>query len=515
MPRFIGIDLGTTFSAVAVFDDTGRSTIVTNTDGDNITPSVVSFTGTQSVLVGEEARKLLDLDDHTLGRFKRDMGEKEVTYQAGGKNHNPTSLSAFVLKKLKDDSVPPIAPDDQVVITVPASFEHHARAATKAAAQNAGLKVKQLINEPTAAAIYFAVNKTTPPRGNYVVFDLGGGTFDVTVLHLSGDKIRTGANADSPEKAVNVLASEGASHLGGDDFDKALQKIVQARYYDETGETLEPIDFTTNEAEETKKTLSKKDQALVSKRSSRGRTVITVTRNEFEEAISDKIVHMRKLCECAIKTSGIDIADIEGVILAGGSTRIPRIQELARTVFNQEPILHSNVDEIVALGAAVFAAYTSRDQLNPVQKGEVDKLEVQEVSKLFLGTLAQEDNRAHTELIERNSILIMKGDKLPAAKTRAYYTLHDGQTSVGCEVTECAIEETNPQYVNIIWKGALALPPGRPKGQRIDVTYKYRADQTLYCEFLDVATGTRTVADTTIGSPATQQSDIIEEFTVE
>ena len=303
---FIGIDLGTTYSAAAYVDDTGRAGIIHNQDGSNITPSVISFRDNGDVEVGEEARRTLGLDADTVGRFKRDMGTG-ASYTACGKTFSPVDLSAFVLRKLKDDAEKSLGKEVAgAIITVPANFNQEARSQTVAAAKQAGLNVLGLINEPTAAALHYANHdKADLEEGFYAVYDLGGGTFDVSVLDIS---IKNG-NVDS-----QVKSSNGVAKLGGDDFDTKLQAIVSAKYKELADEDLDPEDFTKSDAESEKKALSKRDKVKCRV----ARKNIEITREEFELAISSLITQCEMLCEATVEEAGIGISDLKGVFLVGG-----------------------------------------------------------------------------------------------------------------------------------------------------------------------------------------------------
>ena len=286
MPNFIGIDLGTTYSAVAVFDETGRPTILRNRGGQNITPSVVTFLENGRVEVGEEPRRILGIDENTVGRFKRDMGSS-ATYEILGKIYTPTDLSAEVLKHLKEEAEATIGPVKEAVVTIPANFGNEARNATLEAARRAGLKVSHIINEPTAAALYYAFKEGKEFSGTYAVYDLGGGTFDISIVKVNGQE-------------VEVLSTNGVSRLGGDDFDQALQKLVADTFRQATGVELQIEDFTKTNAEEEKKTLSKRDHCLTRISGNN----IKVFRKDLEEAISRLIAQAEMLCESTLDEAG-------------------------------------------------------------------------------------------------------------------------------------------------------------------------------------------------------------------
>ena len=242
MANFVGIDLGTSFSVAATLDHVGMPVIVRNNEGQNLTASAVWFESEEHVLVGHEARIELSRSPDAFGVFKREMGT-DKQYSAYGQTYSPTDLSAFVLTKLRQDSELAIGTIDEAVITVPANFSHEARDATMQAAQTAGLSTKHIINEPTAAALYYAHQQGETLHGVYAVYDLRGGTFDVSIIQVDGED-------------VEVLASNGIGKLGGDDFDRALQELLRAEFKKITSSALSDNDYTRFEAENDKISLS-------------------------------------------------------------------------------------------------------------------------------------------------------------------------------------------------------------------------------------------------------------------
>lgn len=497
MASFIGIDLGTTFSAVATIDKTGRPVIVHNSEGSNITPSCV--TENEGVFeVGEYARRTWgNAPEKAAARFKREMGTT-AQQTINSASFSPTELSGFVLRKLLQDCEKAIGGVGEAVVTVPANFSHEARDATMMAAESAGLKVKYIINEPTAAALYYAFKNGEDLHGNYAVYDLGGGTFDISIIKVDGQD-------------VDVLASNGVSKLGGDDFDRTLRNLVRKKYRDLTGEEVDDEDFTMNDAEEEKKSLSKRKRVTIKV----NRQLIDVSREEFEEAVSTQIAQAEMLCEGTIEESGIQSSEIRAIFLAGGSTRLPVVQESIKRVFGQEAISSVNVDEVVALGAALYAAYKGdRSSLSETQKNSIEKIRVSESTTCCFGTISFSQDSARDDQRLSNSVLIHKGDKIPCSVTKSFYTMHDGQTGVDCQLTESTAAETDPRFVNIVWNGELQLPPGRPEGQEIAVTYNYDANQMIQCSFVDIATGGKTEIELSMASKQSDQSPI-ENFIVE
>ena len=474
MSSYVGIDLGTAFSAVATVDSTGRPVIVENR-GERLLPSCV-FIKDDKMYVGERARKSLWFSPHAVGRFKPDMGTSK-TYKVGSETYTPTELSAAVLGELKKIAVENIGEIAEAVITIPANFSHDARQATMEAAHKVGLNVKYIINEPTAAALYYAFKHGERLLGNYVVYDLGGGTFDVSILRVDGHD-------------VNVLATHGISRLGGDDFDRALQALVARKYKEETEEELDNKLYTLNEAEEDKKSLSLRRSVLAGGGDGVGEEVFDIKRSEFEDAIATLLVRTQTACEIALREASLETVDIRGVFLAGGSTKIPMVREVVRRAFKQEPKAAENVDEVVALGASLYAAFKSDGTyLTSAQKQSIRKIQITEATSKFFGIVALDLNERTGREEERNSILITKGQKIPCSVTSLFSTVYDNQTVVNCKITESGAPETNLGAVKVIREYKFPLPEGRPKGQGIEVTFGYDENQIMTCSFKDVSSG--------------------------
>ncbi len=498
MASFVGIDLGTTFSAIATIDSSGRPVIIHNSDGENVTPSCITEIEDGVLEVGEGARKTWGSAPHkAAARFKRDMGSS-TQVMLNNKSFSPTELSALVLKKLKQDAEKQIGPIGEAVVAIPANFSNEARDATMAAAKSAGLHVKYIINEPTAAALYYAFKNNEDLHGVYAVYDLGGGTFDVSIIRVDGQDI-------------DVIASNGVARLGGDDFDLAFKNIIKKKYEELTGEPLDDEDFTTNDAEDEKKSLSKRNSVTVKI----NRKLIDVSRDEFEESISSLVTQAEMLCEATLDEADISASEVRAVLLAGGSTRIPLVKESIKRVFSQEPISSVNVDEVVALGAALYAAYKGdQSNLSVTQKQSIQKIKVSESTGMCFGTLAMSYHEGREEDVFQNSILIHKGEKIPCSVTESFYTLHDGQVSVNCTITESVAPEKDITFVKKIWEGDLELPAGRAKGQEIAVTFSFDDNQVMACSFVDVATGKRTDVDISKSSGSGTSNDI-DKFIVE
>jgi len=472
MGNIVGIDLGTTFSAIAKLDDTGRPGIVANSGGDNITPSVVEFTSATTFIVGKEAKKLIGFSDYIAEEVKRHMGSSEKKYEYFGETHTPTSISALILKKLKEDTEAQHGPIDSAVVTVPANFSNEAREATQEAAEMAGLKIDYIINEPTAAALAYAFQSGKDLNGTFVIYDLGGGTFDCTIAKISGQDIE-------------ILTSEGVSKLGGKDFDEAILKLVSKKYKLETSEDLDSKEYDLNKAEESKITLSTREKADARVTGE----VIPISRVEFNESISNLILQTEMAVDAALSRVELKTSDVTEVILVGGSSRIPAIQESIQKKFGKEPKVFGNPDESVALGAAIYAAYKSDSKnLNPLQQQAISKISLSEAAPHYFGTLSMSEGGSG-RLENTNSIIIAKDVKIPCSVTESFYTMSDNQTHVECSITQSSTDETDPLFVTILYKGDLEIEGGRPKGQEIKVTFSYTEDGKIRASFLDVGSG--------------------------
>lgn len=485
MKSVVGIDLGTTYSAVAQFDEFGRPVIVPDQEGGCLLPSCVALIHDEwcvgSRAWGQWAADYGIDQKSSAARFKREMGTSKK-YQIGPHSLTPVELSSHILKCLEAYTKKAAGPIAPVVITVPANFSNEARLATIDASKAAGLELANIINEPTAAALYYAYSGKLDRPGTYAVFDLGGGTFDITIAEFDG-------------KSVEVIWSDGIARLGGVDFDEALRMLVKEKYERLTGEIVSASNmshegFDLGRIQDLKHSLSRREKVSIFVRGQ----IIEVTREEFESQISNFVTQVHLCCENALDGARLEASDLDGVILAGGSTRIPVVQQCVRDVFGKEPLSIANVDEVVALGAALYAGHRSnRDILTKLQQVSVAELNVQDVTNKNFGTKALEDDgfTGRMELI--NSVIIKKGTPIPCSITEPYYTGVFGQREVDCSITECDHEERDidSSFVRIIGEGTLKLPPGRPPGLEILVTYEYDINQIMHCHFEDVESGNK------------------------
>jgi len=494
MSNIIGIDLGTTFSAIAKLDDHGHPAIVP-VDGERIMASCVYAPKADkgSLIVGSLARNSLDHEpESVVKRFKRDIGSDKTYRLRSGLELNPVSASAAILRKLTQEASKELGPIHEVVITVPANFAERQRKATIEAGAQAGLKVTNIINEPTAAVLAYAAQKTV--KGTILIYDLGGGTFDVTIAKVNGSEIE-------------CLTSEGDSELGGMDFDQKIAEIVDQKHADKFGRSLrDALGLKSEEderrspawqsllrnAEECKKTLSKMTSAPFNfYEGPDGPLKTEITRQEFERAISSLIAKTEMRVETALDDLDLKPEDIDEVLLVGGSSRVPAVKDSLKRQFGKEPSEGVNLDEAVALGAAIYAGLRAdKGNLKPMQREKLSKVSVVDVANHYYGTISMHrDDELGTEDL-RVSIIIPKNTPLPCSNTDTFYTRRAGQQYVNCRVTQSADMESDPDFVNIILEKELGpLPPGRPAQQPLEVTYSYDLNQTMHVKFLDVESG--------------------------
>ncbi|MFT4549162.1 MAG: molecular chaperone DnaK [Pseudoalteromonas tetraodonis] len=462
MAKHVGIDLGTTTSGLAYLRKDGEPEIVPNADGERLTPSVVFFDPYEDVkLVGSAARDGGD-PSRTVFRIKNWMDDPEYSIEIDGEQWTPTEISALILAKLKRECSRLIGPIKDVVVTVPANFNELARKSTAAAAKICGLNVTRLLNEPTAAALYYAHAQGV--SGRVLVFDMGGGTLDVTLMEVDDEEIR-------------ILLSEGARYLGGNNFDDMLLEMYTEQYREATGTSLYEDEYgrrrVLQSVEDAKKMLSKlKTVADTIGNSTDGIARIELPRDVFEEAITPLLTRAVMLVEQALDSVALQPSDIDHVVLVGGSTRIPKVRQILAKKFGFEPKTCGNVDECVALGAALFAAKSRR---------------VAEVCNHGYGTLALVENPQTGETFVRNSIVIPKNTSIPCSMSRIYQTSEDNEELIEVDVTQG--EDAERRYVDVIGKITLKVPAGRPAGCQVKVTYSYDENQRVKATVLDEESG--------------------------
>ena len=485
MTKIIGIDLGTTYSAIAQLDDLGNPEVLSSTDENRkITASTIYVSG-EKVIVGDKALDALAATPkNVISETKRQM-ENDVVYsvekgawvekdEAEENCYTPAQVSSFILSKLKGYT----SDVQKAVITVPALFAEKARVATLDAAKMAGIEVIELINEPTAAACYYAslpnVEKIT---GKILVFDLGGGTFDVTLC-------------DVVDQKVDVITSRGDKWLGGKDFDQEILNLIDEKYKKETGKNLDLSEGKLQYleiAERIKRSLSVKNKHAEVVEGPEGPKKIEISRSEFEQSIQMHIEKLKMLLEECIDGSGHEVSEINHTLLVGGSTRIPIISKTIEKVMGKPPLKGVNVDEAVAAGAAVYAGLKSKNLLNTAQKKAIGKVQLKDVCNFYMGTLIQRDDPVLNRKVTENLVVIERDTKLPAEETTTVYTIYDDQHAIDCSITQSEGRESNREFVNLIHQGDLEFPDKKPKGREIEITYKYDTSGVMHCTFKDVS----------------------------
>jgi len=465
MGKIIGIDLGTTNSCVAVIEG-GEPQVIPNAEGNRTTPSVVAFTKDGERLVGQVAkRQAITNPDRTIVSIKREMGTA-YKVDVDGKQYTPQEISAMILQKLKADAEAYLgAPVTSAVITVPAYFSDSQRQATKDAGTIAGLDVKRIINEPTAAALAYGLDKEQDQK--IMVYDLGGGTFDVSVLEI-GDGV------------IEVLATAGNNRLGGDDFDEAVMHYLVDEFKKDSGIDLKAdkvaMQRLREAAEKAKVELSSVTSTninlpyVTADASGPKHLDITLTRAKFNELTHDLVKKTEGPVNQALKDSGLAAKDLSKVLLVGGSTRIPAVQEAVQKITGQEPFKGINPDECVADGAAIQGG---------VLGGDVEGILLLDVTPLSLGIETQ--GGICTKLIERNTTI-------PSKKSQIFSTAANNQTSV--EVNVLQGEREMAQYNKSLGKFHLTGIPMAPRGvPQIEVTFDIDANGIVNVSAKDLGTG--------------------------
>ena len=472
----VGIDLGTTYSAIAALNPAGFPEILTDADGEKLTASAVLVSG-DTILVGELAlEQWPGYPDLVARDFKRQLDDLDWNAPQGDPRFSAVDLSSLVLRKLKKSAEEKLGEISSAVITVPAYFDESRRQAVMRAGQQAGLEVLAILNEPTAAALAYLDSGANP--GKILVFDLGGGTFDVTVA----DIIDT--------TTIKVLATGGDHELGGLDFDRAIAVFLDEEFGRRNDGLSATDDLATwaqleLDAKKAKHGLSKLPTVKPSL-TFKGRTEsIELTRNKFEELISAFIARTRACVENTLDDIDLEPSDIDEVLLVGGSTRIPAVQNMIRNLFGKDGITPVHVDEAVVLGAAIKAAMLTKDEsgyeITPAAAARVDGISATDVLSKAIGTTCVSNNR----LI--NDILIPINSPLPFSVTRKYYPSVEGQETIRCDVTEATTNDsTDPEFVTTLLDEELKVPSGQSIQDEIEVTFSVDENGRASFHFLDV-----------------------------
>ncbi|MBA2320431.1 MAG: Hsp70 family protein [Deltaproteobacteria bacterium] len=526
----LGIDLGTTFSAMALVNDFGKPEILTNGEGFPTTPSVVHFYDEDACVVGDEAVKMVVVDPGNVVRFiKRHMGEEDFAMEFYGRTYTPQEISALILRKLKDDAEERLGrPVNDAVVTVPAYFNSAQRGATAEAGTIAGLNVLSIINEPTAAAIAYGLDRIGGER-KLLVLDLGGGTFDVTVMDISGTKLTT-------------IASDGNAELGGKDWDDRLLNYVADAFVKEYH--LDPRDDPAPYQElyerclNAKISLSTKERAIIPVNYRGKRLAVKVERAQFEALTSDLVQQTADTATLVLEKAGLTWPSIDDILLVGGSTRMPMVRQVMFDLAGKLPVDGVNPDECVALGASLAGVFRHRPhhpalrekreqivrrarekrareaEIKPkesrgamvgtasgghaaIEIGEgsestddppsMPSVIIEDATTHPLGIIVLDKNRK-----ERVVELIPEGTRLPYEHRWRFGYAYDNMTAVRVEVTEGVGVQRDE--VAVIGRVDLTGLPPRPRGTPIEVIYQYSIDQILGVRVVDVESGlSRTV----------------------
>ncbi|MDO4571376.1 MAG: Hsp70 family protein [Planctomycetia bacterium] len=460
----VGIDLGTTFSAIAHLSPSGAPVTLMNSEGDRITPSVALFENGQAI-VGKEALKAISTEANSIALCaKRDMGRKVFHQTIENKQYPPEVIEAFILNKLRRDAMGQIGHFTKAVVTVPAYFDEVRRKATQDAGYMAGLDVLDIINEPTAAALAFGFQHgilgQSSAQENILVYDLGGGTFDVTIMRICGNDFTT-------------LATDGDVQLGGFDWDNRLvdyiaEKFVQ-QFYADPREDVCARGKLWRECEDAKRTLSVRQKAIVSCDYQGLAAKFEVTREEFESMTMDLVDRTRFTAVQTLRAAGLEWSDVSRVLLCGGSSRMPMVRDMLRQVSGKEPDASAAADEAVALGAAIHAGH-----LLSLSAGNAPSFKIRNVNSHSLGVIGL-DPATH---LQRVGVLIPRNTKLPVRYRRNFRTQKVNQKNLLVQIVEG--ESSSPDNCTFIGSCKIPdLPPMLPAGTPVAVTFQYSPDGRL------------------------------------
>lgn len=467
-PPAIGIDLGTTFSVISRLDDLGRPQTLINAEGDKITPSVVFFEGDANVVVGKEAVKAVATDAENVAECaKRDLGQRFFHKTLGGRRYPPEALQAWILNKMRADAEKQVGPISKAVITVPAYFDEVRRKATMDAGYIAGLEVMDIINEPTAAAVAFGFQQgymnpanQHQDRKKILVYDLGGGTFDVTVMEIGG-------------RDFNALATDGDVMLGGKDWDQRLVDFVAEEFIRKHG--VDPREEPNShgrlwrECEDAKRTLSARTKVSVACDYKGSAVRIEVTRQQFHEMTKDLLDRTAFTTRQTLQAAGLDWQDIDRVLLCGGSSRMPAVVEMLKQLSGKEPDCSVSPDEAVAHGAALHAGL-----LLAFHEGKSPSFIIRNVNSHSLGVVAMDAKTRRP----RNAILIPRNTPLPVVARRVFKTQKASQKSILVQIVEG--ESLSPDDCSQLGKCSVRdLPPDLPAQTAIEVRFRYEENGRL------------------------------------
>ena len=479
----VGIDLGTTNSAIAMVNEFGKPELIPNKEGERITSSVVLF-DSHKVIVGSIAKQSAVADpENTISFIKSEMGSSNFLFEHNGAEFNPEDISAMILRKLIDDAEEFLNEKiDEIVITVPAYFNDKQRKATIDAGVIAGVDVLQIVNEPTAAALTYGVGKNK--NQTIMVYDLGGGTFDVTIMKI------TDGNFD-------VIASDGDRELGGKNFDEKIMTHLNSKFKEKHGiDLIDDLVLAQDlryKSEEAKKVLSSKLTTMCYLSAKGKSQKIEFTRDDLNELISDHIARTELLLDAVLADAAMDWEDIDQVLPIGGSTRIPYVMDMIKRVSKKEPALNVNPDEAVALGAAIQAGIlkvkNKDSNLSDMVRMKFGSVNIADVTAHSFGAITLDENNKR-----RNAIIIPKNSKIPISKSQIFYTTVIDQTSV--KLTVIQGEDADPEYCTIIGTTVLNFP-AKPLNSPIIFNYKYDSNGIIFATAKDPDTGDKSIINIT------------------
>ncbi|MBM7786568.1 molecular chaperone DnaK [Tenggerimyces flavus] len=498
--------MGTTFSAVAKVNASGVPEILPNRDGENVTPSVVFFGDDGNALVGTMAARSAVMAPQRVCQFvKRSMGDPDWRFRPPAKRNvswRAEEISALILRRLAEDAGAALGSTVRdAVITVPAYFDDGARQATIDAGRIAGLNVRRVLNEPTAAALAYGLSADTSEASIVVVYDLGGGTFDVTAMQLQDGQFR-------------VLATHGDRNLGGYDFDNALMELIDEHLREQHQVSFRedspfPAQQLRERTELAKRTLTSAQQTRVTLSGSDRTATVDVTRSEFEEATAPLLSRTRDILEIVLADAGLTWGQVSRILLAGGSTRMPMVRAMIESASGCQVDASQNPHEVVALGAAVQAhlidvddagrggmmqrAFSGNQPQLPALLPNGSNPTVRDVTSHGLGVVVRdtEGRRTSAEILadewpQKNSVIIPANTPIPATSSGMYYTVEDYQSSIRWQVTQG--DDHDLAYVRIVGEASVPVPPGYPKHSAFRCTYAYDANQTIHAEVVDMRT---------------------------
>ena len=478
MANIVGIDLGTSTTMVARFNDSGLAESTGNCDGEQLTPSVVQIESDGVVTCGKEAKKFVGMGhDNVFAEFKREMGGQQ-SWQINGRTITPEDLSGYLLKQVMNDYVQQFGPADTLVISWPANFTDRQKFATQEAARRAGLNVQHFINEPTAAALYYTLSLKL--SGTFLVYDMGGGTFDVTVVEVKGHDVR-------------VIFSEGVPRLGGADMDAAMLNLISQKFQAQTGGAFDRLDasFTQLDIESPKHSLSTRDSTDIRVVSElHGAVKLTITRAEFEAAIRPLIQQAEKACTDMLAANNIASSSLREVFMVGGTSRIPALQDSVQRLFGRKPIIREP-DHAVARGAAIFAALkTDPTKLTQLQRNAIGAVKVIDITPHYFGIAIHEQYSTSTHF---NRVLIEKGLPVPYSIVKRFATSPgENRTGIQLIITQCPRSERDISKVKILHNKAVPINPRGDAGEPIEVTFSYDANGMMECILHEISTGKKT-----------------------